>query len=536
MTRAALYARYSSDRQNEASVADQLEMGRRHAAARGWQVVAEFSDAAISGGAMANRPGLIGLLASADAHAFDVVLVEDTDRLARNREHDAHVYNRLSDAGVSIATFTTDKVTVIESALKGLMNELYVTQLSEKTKRGMRSNAEAGKATGSRLYGFVSSAGGTIQIVEAEAAVIRRIFADYAAGDTSRDIAAALNREGVPGPRGGAWNASSVHGSRQRANGVLHTNLYRGLKVWNRMEVRKDRSTGKRLPRMKPESEWKQTLVPHLRIVSDEAWAAAAARRRQVSAPAAPKRRQSIFVGMLKCGMCGANYTTYTGGKLVCAGYRERGTCTNRRTPMRAQVEARVLDGLREKILSPEAVATYVRAYHRDMRASKATLAARKAPLEKRLGELRRALDRAADALLAGTLTAAVQAKVMEMEGERIAIEASLATATAEAQAEPFELHPKAAEVYAGLVAELQATLADIANGQTRAQRALIDEVRGLIDKIVLTPVTQDRRGPIEITLHGTLAKFMRGPEQDQNQRSVLMVAGGGIEPPTCGL
>jgi len=515
MTRAALYARYSSDRQNENSVADQLELGRRHATARGWEVVAEFSDAAISGGAMANRPGLVGLLAAADARAFDVVLVEDTDRLARNREHDAHVYNRLADAGVSIATFTTDKVTVIESALKGLMNELYVVQLGEKTKRGMRANAEAGKATGSRLYGYITAAGGAQEIVEAEAAVIRRIFADYATGDSSRDIAAALNREGVPGPRGGAWNASSIHGSRQRGNGVLHTELYVGQKTWNRMEVRKDRSTGKRRPVMRPESEWKRTPVPHLQIVTDAAWAAVVARRRQTNAPAAPKRRQSIFVGLMKCGMCGANYTTYTGGKLVCAGHRERGTCDNHRTPMRAQVETRVLEGLREKILSPEAVAAYVRTYHKAAQARKATLASRKAPLEKRLAELARGVERYLDAIERGTSSPAIEQRMMEMERERQEIQAALAQEIAQAQELPYELHPKAAEVYAQMVAELQATLAEFAGGETRAQRALIDEVRGLIDKIVLTPLTQDRRGPIEITLHGTLAKFMRQEGRD---------------------
>src|SRR5262245_45072674 len=114
--RAALYARYSSDRQNERSIEDQLALCRRHAEARAWSVVASFSDAAISGAAMANRPGLQALLAAAAGGAFDLVLVEDQDRLARNLEHEAHVFNRLKYLGVSIATLATDEVKILDVA------------------------------------------------------------------------------------------------------------------------------------------------------------------------------------------------------------------------------------------------------------------------------------------------------------------------------------------------------------------------------------------------------------------------------------
>ena len=158
--RTALYARYSSERQNERSIEDQLAVCRRHADSRGWGVTATFSDAAISGSAMANRPGLQDLLASAAAGQFDLVLVEDEDRLARNLEHQANIYNRLKHSGVAIATLGSDKIGILEVGLKGVMAELYLVNLGQKTKRGMRANAEAGLATGSRLYGYLSQPGG----------------------------------------------------------------------------------------------------------------------------------------------------------------------------------------------------------------------------------------------------------------------------------------------------------------------------------------------------------------------------------------
>jgi hypothetical protein len=54
------------------------------------------------------------------------------------------------------------------------------------------------------------------------------------------DIAAALNKKGVPGPRRGVWNASTIAGSRKRLNGILQNELYAGRIVWNRQTFIKD--------------------------------------------------------------------------------------------------------------------------------------------------------------------------------------------------------------------------------------------------------------------------------------------------------
>jgi site-specific DNA recombinase len=308
MIRAALYARYSSDRQNERSIEDQLAQCSRLAGARGWVVVASFADAAISGAAMANRPGLHAALDAASRGEFDVLLTEDEDRIARNLEHQAHVFNRLRDLGVSIATMSSEAIGIMEVGLKGLMAELYLANLSQKTSRGMRSNAEKGLATGSRLFGYRTEAGGAMVIVEEQAAVIREIAARYAEGETARRIAADLNKRGVRGPRGGMWNASSINGSRQRGNGIVRTELYAGVKVWNRMVVVKDRATGRRTPRMKPESEWKRTPVPALRIVDEATWSQILERheREEGKRPETMQaRRRGLFSGLLKC-RCGA--------------------------------------------------------------------------------------------------------------------------------------------------------------------------------------------------------------------------------------
>lgn len=399
----------------------------------------------------------------------------------------------------------------------------------------MSSNAEKGLATGSKLYGYRTEPGGRIDIVEDEATVIRRIFAAYVAGETAREIALALNDEGVFSPRGGLWNASTIVGSRQRANGILNTHQYIGVKVWGRMEVRKDRATGKRLPKMFPESDWKRTPVPHLRIIDDETWAKVRARKDRASAaPQQAQRRLTLFSGLLKCGVCGGTYTTYTTGKITCTNYRERGSCTNRRTPLRSDIEKQVLQGLRDQLLSPEAVASYVRAYREQAAARKSSLQAQRAPLERRLAEIDRASTRVVDAIVRGVSNGLMEAKLSELELEKARLLLDLEEAQQDAGV--VELHPLAAQGYARMVRELQETLDDLARGDTLAERQLKDEVRALVERVDIIPLTQDRGGPIDVVIHGKLAKFAGDLEHHRNPGLGVVVAGGGIEPPTCGL
>jgi site-specific DNA recombinase len=513
--RCALYARYSSDRQNERSIADQLDACRRHADARGWAVVMTFEDAAISGAAMQNRPGILALLEAARAGLFERVLVEDTDRLARDREHDAAIYKRLTHAGVTISTLTSEAVTPIESTFKGLMNELYLVNLSEKTSRGMRGNAEAGLATGSRLYGYRSAPGGAVEIVPDEAAIIRETFERFAAGWTARRIAADLNARAVPGPRGGQWAAVQINGNRKRGNGLLYTELYAGVKVFNRMTVVKDPESGRRLPRMKPPETWRRTPVEALRIVPDDVWRTVQARKERESAHLPREiaaRRKSLLGGLVKCGCCGASYTAYRRGALICAAWRERGpaACANGRAIRRSDVEGRALAGLAEQLLAPAAVAHFVQAYRDAYAAEAGARRSRRDPIERRIAELRRRGQRLLDAYADERAGQDALDKAREHEAERKALEAELAAIDASAAREDaIELHPAAPARYAAMIEQLQLTLA---RGQV-ADEATVDALKGLVSRIDLFPEGRSINDPFRMRVHGDLARFIKSEQ-----------------------
>src|SRR5262249_15811275 len=134
-------------------------------------------------------------------------------------------------------------------------------------------------------------------IIEEEAAIVRRVFAEYVAGRTPRDIAIDLNRDNVKPPRGEFWSAGTIHGNRARGSGLLSNALYDGRLVWNKVTMKKDPATGKRISRVNPESEWQTTAVPHLRIVDADTFTAARERMdsRSHEAPAKARRPRHLL-------------------------------------------------------------------------------------------------------------------------------------------------------------------------------------------------------------------------------------------------
>jgi site-specific DNA recombinase len=219
MRRAVIYARFSSDKQNERSIDDQVALCRAFCESKGFWLVGVYDDRAISGASTQNRLGWLRLMRDANAGKFDVLVAESLDRISRDQEDLAGIYKRLSFKQIEIHTIQDGTTGEIHVGIKGLLGALYLKDLAQKTKRGQAGVVRDGRHNGGRSYGYrpVNGQPGVLEMVDTEAAVVRRIFESYVAGRSPRDIAAALNREGVPGPRGGPWNASTIGGSRKRA-------------------------------------------------------------------------------------------------------------------------------------------------------------------------------------------------------------------------------------------------------------------------------------------------------------------------------
>ena len=149
----AIYARYSSDNQRDASIADQFRMCRLHAEKQGWRIVEEYSDHAISGSSLL-RPGIQALISDATRGRFDLILAEAMDRLSRDQEDIAGLFKRMSYSGVKMFTLSEGEVSHLHVGLKGTMNALFLKDLADKTRRGQRGRVEAGKSGGGNSYGY----------------------------------------------------------------------------------------------------------------------------------------------------------------------------------------------------------------------------------------------------------------------------------------------------------------------------------------------------------------------------------------------
>ncbi len=258
--RTVIYARYSSDNQREASIEDQIRVCRDRIENEGWSLVEVYSDAAVSG-ATTLRPGYQKMLEAARNGGFDVVVAEALDRLSRDQEDVAGLYKQLTFSCVQLVTIAEGEITDLHIGLKGTMNALYLKDLADKTRRGLRGRVEAGRSGGGNSYGYDVVPGteedrGRRSINRTESRIVIRIFEEYRTGKSPRRIAFDLNTDRVPGPAGKDWGPSTINGNRARGTGVLNNELYIGRLVWNRLRYIKNPDTGKRVSKLNPEDEW----------------------------------------------------------------------------------------------------------------------------------------------------------------------------------------------------------------------------------------------------------------------------------------
>ncbi|MPZ40925.1 MAG: recombinase family protein [Rhizobiales bacterium] len=567
MTRIALYARYSSDNQREASIEDQFRLCREHAMREGWTVAESYSDPAISGASVILRPGIQALLQDARRGLFEVVLAEALDRISRDQADVATLFKHLKFSGVSIVTLAEGEISELHVGLKGTMNALFLKDLADKTRRGLRGRVEAGKSGGGLCYGYqavkeMTTDGepirGDREIVSHEAEIVRRIFRDFAGGISPRTTARTLNDEGVPGPEGKLWNDTTLRGHAKRGTGILNNELYIGRLVWNRQRYVKDPSTGKRVSRLNPREKWITTEVPELRIIDDKLWQAVKARQDEIAVKYAnvisavrehhrtnglnsTHRAKSLLSGLVFCGCCGGPCSLRGQNRFACSTHITNGSCSNGRSIHRHLLEERVLAGLREKMMAPEAAAEAMRAYAEETTQLSRERRASSDADRLELTKIERSMKEIVGAIEEGGYTRMLTHRLKELEARQEVLQQRLARAP-----EPLpDIHPNVAEMYRRKVERLAEALS-----HPKDRHEAAEAIRGLIERITLTP--RAKRGQIAVTLHGELGSILNWLTRNNKNGavakkaenantpglagsgvSVSVVAGAGFEPAT---
>ena len=542
--RAAIYARYSSDNQRDASIEDQVRQCRAWAENGDHLVTEVYVDRAISGASVV-RPGYQKMLEDARNGAFDILVSEALDRLSRDQEDIASLYKQLIFADVQLVTLSEGVVNELHVGLKGTMNALFLKDLAHKTRRGLEGRVRQGKSGGGNAYGYdvvhkITADGTPIRgertVNAAQATVIRRIFTEFATGVSPMAIAHKLNAEATAGPHGGAWSPSTIHGNWRRGTGILNNELYVGRLVWNRQRFVKDPHTGKRQARMNPESAWVIKDVPHLRIIDDDLWDRVKERQQETRARIGThtkdvrseraRRPRYLLSGLLTCGVCGGGFSKISQHHYGCSTARNKGTCDNRLSLRRDVIEATVLNGLKEHLMHPELVAIFVKEFIAEFNRLAASHDHDKTRIQAELDHVTRQLTRLIEAIKSGVPGEAVKDEIAVLEARRTELMASLEAAPPPAP----RLHPNIAEVYRDKVAHLVSALND---DGTRAEAS--EAIRALIDEVRLVP----EDGALKIELYGELAALLslgqnKHPRAKDPGVQVTMVAGARfVEDPT---
>jgi hypothetical protein len=305
--------------------------------------------------------------------------------------------------------------------------------------------------------------------------------------------------------------------------------LYVGRLIWNRRRYVKNPDTGRRISRLNPKADWIIREIPSLRIVNDELWNAAkdrqSATRRTITRTGNigfARRPQYLFSGLSKCGVCGAGFIMAGRNRLACFAAREKGTCDNRLTIRRDEVETRVLKALQEKLLNQDLFEEFCEEFTREMNRLRMEQRASLSAAEREIERIEARRQKLIEMVIDGVAPSVVKDELNANAARREQLEARLA-----AMGEPAPLlHPEMARIYRAKVTELAKALQE-PDTKSEATEAL----RGLVDAIVLTP---DQKGEaLRIELRGNLAAMLgatvqtkRSPASDDLSLQVSLVAG----------
>lgn len=513
--KAAIYARYSSDKQRETSIEDQRRKCEHSAQPEGWPITTIYSDRAISG-TRADRPEYQHMLADAKARKFDILLVDDLSRLSRDQVEIEQTLRRLEHwgirvIGVSDGYDSASKSRKVQRGVRGLVNELYIDDLREKTHRGLAGQALKGNNCGGRAYGYRhlpiedptrrDEYGRPVVIAARrepdpdQAKWVKFIFEKYADGYAPRSIASELNRLKIPSP-GATWKRTKRRKDAKwlgsTINAMLDNPLYVGHSTWNRSQWVKDPETGKRLRRKRPKSEWIVNEDEKLRLVDQRTWETVRARRKDRALLADNQhsdnrpRHKYLFSGLLVCAGCGQKFIISDAYRYGCGSHINGGkhACGNKLRVSRSVVEELLLDGIKHKLFAPELLEEYKRETARLLAQEKRCHRPDTDQTRAALAKVEREIENIMAAIKAGILTPTTQAELEKAETERARALTALNGETHNWD-RVADILPRAAERYRKLVADLGTT----AQRDTTRARA---QVKALIKgRVLLHPTDQ---------------------------------------------
>ncbi len=408
---AVIYARYSSHGQTEQSIEGQLAKGHEYAAARGYTVVHEYVDRAMTG-RNDNREQFQKMLSDTGKHQFSVIIVWKVDRFGRNREEIAFNKHTCKKNGVRVEYVAESlpdapEAVILESVLEG-MAEYYSIQLSQNILRGQLESAKKCQCIGgTRPLGYSVDKDKHFVIDPKTAPVVQTIFQMYAEGSTISEIITYLNEQGLRTARGGPFTKNSL-------TKLLKNEKYIGVYRYKDLvcieggtPVLVDKGLFDRV----------QEMLKINRRAPSHTWT----------------KFEYLLTDKLFCGHCGASMVgesgfSHTGAKYsyyACTRKRKEHSCS-KRAVRQDWIEPLVIDQTYQ-LLQDDDLLNFIADKVWEFYEAEDTSQKEKAALEAQLADVERGINNLVRAIEAGIFNAATKSRMDELDAQKAALTASLA-------------------------------------------------------------------------------------------------------------
>ena len=334
----AAYCRVSTDKADQLNSLDaQKEFFSEYTKRTGDILVRLYADEGISGTKIKNRKEFLRMMSDAEKGMFDMVVVKDISRFARNTVDLLQNVRKLKSLGIETQFLTANMTSMGNSefvlTIFGALAQEESANTSKRVKFGKKMNAEKGRVP-NIVYGYDKTIGDyfNLAINEKEAKVIRQIYKWYTEeGYGASKISNMLNEQGIRTKRNCKW-------SQNATCRILTNEIYTGKIINGKQEI-SDFLTGQR--REKDETEWMVTEKPELRIIDDETFEKAQeilhSRHGVFNMKHERQSNKHLFSTLIKCKECGWSFRrsvrTYknTYIRWVCSGHNGKGadSCPN---------------------------------------------------------------------------------------------------------------------------------------------------------------------------------------------------------------
>ena len=231
----AAYCRVSTKSNEQlSSLENQKAFFSEYAKKHNFNLVKIYADRGISGKALKNREAFSLMLSDSLSGSFDMLVVKDISRFARNTVDFLVGIRTLKSRGIDVRFLSCNMDTLGESEFALTMFAAIAQEesynLSKRIMFGKKVSATKGR-TPPVIYGYDKTGTYTLSIREDESRVVKKIFSLYNTGDMGiRKIADYLNKKGIPSKCGKQWSAKTVRR-------ILSNSIYCGILVNNKSET-----------------------------------------------------------------------------------------------------------------------------------------------------------------------------------------------------------------------------------------------------------------------------------------------------------